>query len=374
MLRATLHNLFAHKVRLILTALSIILGVAFVAGTFMFTDTIDRSIDKLFSSVTADVTVSRMSEISMDTATTVVPESLVETVAAVDGVKDARGSIFVEGVYLVDEDNEVLGTGGAPTFGANWDSGRRSYGAIQLVEGDPPSGSDEIVIDKASADRNKLDIGDTVSVLTPGPRVDATIVGMFTYGESDGLGSTTIAFDTPTAQQLLLEPGEFSAVEASAAEGVSNAELTERVQAAVGPEYEAKAAQQTADELREDLDEIMSIFRTFLLVFAAIALFVGIFIILNTFSILVAQRTRELALFRAVGASRPQVTRSVLTEALIIGFIGATLGLFVGFVLASGLRALMSAFGADFGDDSLVLEPRTVIVAYAVGKIGRAHV
>ncbi len=367
MLRATLHSLFAHKVRLILTALSIILGVAFVAGTLIFTDTIDRSIDKLFSSVTADVTVSKASELSADAATTVVPEDLVETVAAVDGVTEARGAIFVEGVYLVGDDNKVLGAGGAPTFGTNWDSDRRSYGAIELVAGDPPSGPSDIVIDKASADRHKLGIGDRVSVLTPGPRVDATIVGLFTYGESDGLGATTIAFDTPTAQQLLLEPGEFSAVEATASPGVGNDELTERVQTAVGADYDAKSAQQTSDEIREDVDQIMNIFRTFLLVFAAIALFVGIFIILNTFSILVAQRTRELALFRAVGASRPQVTRSVLTEALVIGFIGATLGLLLGFGLATGLRALMAAFGADFGDDSLVLQPRTVVVSYLVG-------
>jgi putative ABC transport system permease protein len=372
MLHATLKNLLSHKIRLALTALSVVLGVAFVAGTFIFTDTIDKSIDKLFDTIASDVTVTKRSEFSSDVATGTVPASLVDTVAAVSGVENAYGSVFVEGVQLIDpETNKAIGAqNGPPSFGTSWpDPNQTQYGAIRIVEGSPPRSSNQVVIDKSTADRSNLEIGDPVDVQTPGPRVSATISGIFAYENSDGLGSTTIVFDTPTAQQLLLEPGQFNSIEVTAGPGVTSEELTQRVQAAIPSDFVAKTAQQTEDEIRSDLDSFLNIFRTFLLVFASIALFVGIFIILNTFSMLVAQRTRELALLRAVGASRRQITRSVLVEALVVGLVGSTFGLLLGFGLAAGLRALMQAIGADFGDQAFVLEPRTILVSYVIGTL-----
>ena len=370
MVRATLKNLLSHKIRLALTALSVVLGVAFVAGTFIFTDTINKSIDKLFDTIASDVTVTKRSEFSSDVASGTLPASLVDTVAAVPGVENAYGSVFVEGVQLINsETNKVIGAqGGPPSFGTSWpDPDQTQYGSIRIVEGSPPRSSDQVVIDKSTADRANLQIGDPVDVQTPGPRVSATISGIFAYENSDGLGSTTIVFDTPTAQQLLLKPDEFTSVEVTAAPGVSSEELTQRVQAAIPSEYVAKTAQQTEDEIRSDIDSFLGIFRTILLVFASIALFVGIFIILNTFSMLVAQRTRELALLRAVGASRKQITRSVLLEALVVGVVGATFGLLLGFGLAALLRVLMQLIGADFGDQAFVLEPRTIVVSYVIG-------
>jgi putative ABC transport system permease protein len=370
MVRATLKNLLSHKIRLALTALSVVLGVAFVAGTFIFTDTINKSIDKLFDTIASDVTVTKTSEFSSDVATGTLPASLVDTVAAVPGVENAYGSVFVEGVQLINpETNKVVGAqNGPPSFGTNWpDPNQNQYGSIRIVDGSPPRSSNQVVIDKSTADRAKLHIGDPVKVQTPGPQVSATISGIFAYENSDGLGSTTIVFDTPTAQQLLLEPGEFTTIEVTAAPGVTNEELTQRVQAAIPSDYVAKTAQQTSDELRSDIDSILGIFRTILLVFAGIALFVGIFIILNTFSMLVAQRTRELALLRAVGASRKQITRSVLLEALVVGVVGATFGLLLGFGLAALLRLLMQLIGADFGDQAFVLELRTIVVSYVIG-------
>jgi len=372
MLRATMKNLLSHKIRLALTALSVVLGVAFVAGTFIFTDTINKSIDKLFDTIASDVTVTRQSEFSADVASGSVPDSLVQTVQDVPGVENAYGSVFVENVKLINpETNKVIGAqGGPPSFGASWpDPNQTQSGSIRIVEGNPPRGPDQIVIDKSTADRAKLHVGDPVDVQTPGPRVSTTITGFFAYEDSDGLGSTTIVFDTPTAQQLLLEPGQFTSIEVTAGPGVTNEELTQRVQAAIPSEYVAKTAQQTSDEIRSDIDSFLGIFRTILLVFASIALFVGIFIILNTFSMLVAQRTRELALLRAVGASRRQITRSVLVEALVVGIVGSTFGLLLGFGLAAGLRALMQAIGADFGSQAFVLEPRTIVVSYVIGTL-----
>src|SRR5262245_9570497 len=370
MVRATLKNLLSHKIRLALTALSVVLGVAFVAGTFIFTDTIDKSIDKLFDTIASDVTVTKRSDFSSDVATGTVPASLVDTVAAVPGVENAHGSVFVQGVQLINpETNKVIGAqNGPPSFGTSWpDPNQNQSGSIRIVEGSPPRSSNQVVIDKSTADRSNLRIGDPVDVQTPGPRVSATISGIFAYENSDGLGSTTIVFDTPTAQELLLRPGEFSSIEVTAGPGVTNEELTQRVQAAIPSDFVAKTAQQTADEIRSDIDSFLGIFRTILLVFASIALFVGIFIILNTFSMLVAQRTRELALLRAVGASRRQITRSVLLEALVVGVVGATFGLLLGFGLAAGLRALMQAIGADFGNQAFVLELRTIVVSYVIG-------
>ncbi|MCI0688457.1 MAG: FtsX-like permease family protein [Sporichthyaceae bacterium] len=371
MFRATMKNLLSHKIRLALTALSVVLGVAFVAGTFVFTDTIDRSIDKLFDTIASDTTVTKQSEFSSDAAIGGVPDSLVDTVKDVPGVENAYGSVFVEGVYLTDANNKKVGANGPPSFGTSWpDPGQTQYGSITIVDGSPPRGANQVVLNKASADTAKLKVGDAVHVIPPrGSPFDATLVGLFSYGESDGLGSTTIVFDLPVAQELLLEPGELTTIEATAAPGVSSEELTQRIQAVLPSGFEAKTAEQTTDEIRSDLDSFLGGFRTFLLVFAGISLFVGIFIILNTFSMLIAQRVRELGLLRAVGASRKQITRSVLGEALVIGLIGSILGTAVGVGLAAGLRALLSAFNFDFGSQSLVLQPRTVLISLVVGTL-----
>src|SRR5262245_55214825 len=198
MVRATMKNLLSHKVRLALTALSVVLGVAFLAGTLIFTDTINKSIDNLFDTIASDVTVTRKSEFSGDVATGTVPASLVDTVAAVPGVENAYGSVFVEGVYLINpETNKVIGAqNGPPSFGTSWpDPNQTQYGAVRIVEGSPPRGADQVVIDKSTADRSDLSIGDPVGVQTPGPRVNATISGLFAYETRGGLSPTTISFE-----------------------------------------------------------------------------------------------------------------------------------------------------------------------------------
>ncbi len=375
MWRTTWRNLLAHKVRLALSGLAIVLGVAFVVGTLIFTDTLSKTFNNLFETTAADVNVTRAAAFDQGLAGTggggtasYVPADLVDEIAAVDGVAAVEGNIQAEGVYILDSDGEVLNTGGAPGIGINWGT-ERSLSPTTLVEGRAATGPDEIMIDTDAAEKSGHRVGDTVTLLTPGPRVEAELVGTFRFGDGSGLaGASLTAFDTTTAQQLLTAPGQFTAIGVGAADGVDPADLADRVAAAVGGDYDVKTATEQAASLASDFSDALQFINIFLLVFAGIALFVGTFIILNTFSMLVAQRTQELALLRALGASRGQVTRSVLTEALIVGAVGATVGIAAGYGIAAGLRALFGSFGLTL-DGNLVLQADTILWAYAVGVL-----
>jgi len=373
--RTTWRNLLAHKLRLAMSGLAIVLGVAFVVGTLIFTDTLSKTFDDLFRSTVADVTVTRAAAFDQGLAgtgaggtATLVPDDLVDEIAGVDGVAAVAGDITAEGVYILDPDGEVLDTGGAPGIGINWIT-EEAVSVTTLVEGRAAAGPGEVMIDTGAAEETGYDIGDTVPLLTPGPRVEAELVGTFRFGEEGGLaGASLTAFDTATAQELLTAPGQFTGIGVAADEGVDPGELADRVAAAVGPDYDVRTAAEEADSLASDFSEALQFFNIFLLVFAGIALFVGTFIILNTFSMLVAQRTRELALLRALGASRAQITRSVLGEALAVGVVGSTIGLAAGYGIAAGLRALFGSFGLTL-DGSLVFAVDTVLWAYAVGVL-----
>jgi putative ABC transport system permease protein len=375
MLHATLRSLLSHKLRLALSGLAVVLGVAFVSGTMIFTDTLGKTFNNLFETTSADVNVLPASAFEegfvgtgAGSAVSSVPESVVATVAAVDGVAAVTGDVQAEGVYLLKDDGTVLDLGGAPGIGINWVDDPR-VSAATLTAGRAPSGAAEVAVDTGAAAQGGWEVGDTVSVLTPGPRVEATVVGLFRFGDSGGLaGASLTAFDTPTAQQLLTEPGVFTSISVAAEQGVAHEVLRDRVAQALGAGYDVTTAAERADDLASSFAEGLSFFNVFLLAFAAIALFVGTFIILNTFSMLVAQRSRELALLRALGASKRQVTTSVLAEALVLGVVGATLGLLGGFGIASGLRALFGSFGLTL-DGSLVLAADTVVWAYVVGVV-----
>jgi putative ABC transport system permease protein len=373
MLRATYKSLLAHKLRLALSAIAVILGVAFVAGSLIFTDTLGKTFRDLFAQTAADVTVTRDAEFSsaFDTgSSTTVPDELVQTVAAVEGVDLVEPQVSVQGVQILGADGEVVGAQGAPGLGGDW-SDTEGVSSLVLVEGRAPQGPDEVVVDSGAAEDGDLTVGGPVRLLMPaGEPVEPTLVGVARFGETGNLaGATLTMWDRETAQELLLTPGEWSALAVRAAEGVDEQELADRVDAVVGSQFSALSAQEQADENASDLEQGLSFINIFLLVFAGVALFVGSFIILNTFTMLVAQRTRELALLRAVGASRRQVTRSVLLEAAAVGFVGATLGIGLGFGLAMALRALFGIFGLDLGDEPLVFTPRTVAWSYLVGIV-----
>jgi putative ABC transport system permease protein len=373
MWRATLRGVLAHKLRLALSGLAIVLGVGFVSGTMIFTDTLSRTFTSLFETTAADVSVERARafDAGLDGpggSASYVPASLVEQVEQVDGVTAAEGYVQTEGVYVLDPDGEVVDTGGAPGIGVSWYE-NPDLSPSTLTEGRAPDGDGEVALDTGTVEETGYEVGDRVTLLTPGPRLEAELVGVFTFGETGGLaGASLTAFDLATAQQLIGQGDGLSGISVQAEQGRTELEVRDRVAAAVGADYAVKTRQETADEQAEALAEGLSFINIFLLVFAGVALFVGSFIILNTFSMLVAQRTRELALLRALGAGRAQVTRSVLVEAGLLGVVGSTVGLLAGFGIATGLRALFERFGLTL-DGSLVFSPRTVAWSYVVGVL-----
>jgi putative ABC transport system permease protein len=372
MIRATFKSLAARKLRLILSSLSIVLGVSFVAGAFVLTDSLGKVFDDLFSTVSRNVAV----DVRGDTVTSgdqgdvraLLPDSLVTTVRNVDGVKEAQGQ--VQGLaQLVSKKGKVVSTGGAPQFGFNWyDSSLLQSG--QIVKGKAPTGPGEIAINQGLADRSDYKVGDKAPVLTDAPLKTYTIVGIVTFdGKKSFAGETEIFFDTPTAQRVLNLEGKFTEITVAADSGVSETDLRKRVAAVLPAKTQAITGQALAKEQSSDVKQGLGFFNTFLLVFATIALFVGAFIIFNTFSMLVAQRTRELALMRALGASRGQVNRAVVLEAVIVGFLSSVIGLAAGVGVAIGLKALFGVFGAQLPDGPTVVELRTVIAAFAVGTL-----
>jgi putative ABC transport system permease protein len=372
MIRATFKSLAARKLRLILSSLSIVLGVSFVAGAFVLTDSLGKVFDDLFSTVSRNVAVDvrgdKVTSGDQGDVRALLPDSLVGTVRNVDGVKEAQGQ--VQGVaQLVNRKGKVVSTGGAPQFGFNWyDSSLLQSG--QIVQGKAPTGPDQIAINQGLAERSDYKVGDKAPVLTDAPLKTYTIVGIVTFdGKKSFAGETEVFFDTPTAQKVLNLEGKFTEITVAADSGVSESELRKRVAAVLPAKTQAITGKALAKEQSSDVKQGLGFFNTFLLVFATIALFVGAFIIFNTFSMLVAQRTRELALMRALGASRGQVNRAVVLEAVVVGFLSSVIGLAAGVGVAIGLKALFGVFGAQLPDGPTVVALRTVIAAFVVGTL-----
>ncbi|TDC48692.1 FtsX-like permease family protein [Actinomadura sp. KC345] len=364
MARVTLRNLAAHKIRLLLTGVSVLLGVAFVAGTLIFTDSMNKQFDDLFGGISEDIAVDvRAKKVvggdSDGMGSQPVPASVLETLKGVEGVKDPIGNVTGYAA-VVGKDGEIVGTpqNGPPQLGVNL----TGSGFYDLTSGRAPRGPAEVVIDEATAENGGLAIGDTTQVVTAGPPQRMRIVGLVDTGNM--MGATVTAFDTPTAQRLLLRPGYFSDIEMQSS-GPSEEELRDRVAQVLPANLEAITGTEMSEEAQSDIAEMMGFFRTFLLAFALISIFVGAFIIFNTFSMLVAQRTRELALLRAVGAARGQVTRAVIGEAVAVGVVGSTLGLVAG----AGLASLLQSQMGDAGQGGLTFTATPVIWSYVVGIV-----
>jgi putative ABC transport system permease protein len=371
--RVTLKGLFAHRVRLVLTTLSVVLGVAFVAGTFVLTDTMSAVFDDLVrgGAETVDVLVRAENPTGGDTLEDLnvpplpVPEAVLDEVLTVDGVARAEGTI--EGYALiVRPDGEPITPMGPPTLGAAWspDGGR-----TLLAGGRAPSGPDEVVIDRRTAARNDLDVGDRVSmVFASTPPRPFTVVGISTREGGDSLAGATLAeFELAIAQDVLELEGHFTGISVWAQDGVEPDALAERLAATVPAGFGAITAADHADEMMAGIDEALGFITQVFGIFAAIALVVGAFIIANTFSITVLQRTREFALLRSLGASRRQIVGSVVGEAVVVGLLASVIGVVAGLGLAIALGALLSVFGVDMPSGALVMRPRTVVVALVVG-------
>ena len=382
MWRVTIKGLLGKKLRLVLTSIAVVLGVAFMSGTFVLTDTLGRVFDDLFSQQArdTDAVVRTKQELSNDDAQggfvprNPVPETLLPTVESAEGARFTSGSVFNCCAAVVGKDGDIVQNGGAPTFGLSWPA-KEFAGLFKLQAGSPPSSADEVAIDKDTASTAKMKIGDEVRVVfTTSPARSFTVSGIFEYGDAGLAGATFAAFEMETAQEVMNRVGQFDTIDVKAEPGISPEEMVRNIRVALRDAGEArglevKTAQAVADETADDIKQGLSFFNTFLLVFAFIALFVGAFIIYNTFSIIVAQRSRELALLRAIGASGKQVKRSVSLEALVVGLLSSVIGLLLGVFVAIGLEALLSAFGLSLPSHSPVILPRTVIVAIVVGTL-----
>ncbi|MFD5338618.1 ABC transporter permease [Streptomyces hawaiiensis] len=370
MLKATLRSFLAHKGRLLLSALAVLLSVAFVTGSLIFSDTVSRTFDRLFASTAADVTVSPkedLDEAVPSGRTATLPAVLAERVRQVDGVAAARADVKVNGLTVVDEENEPVGpTTGAPTLGYAWNPNERS--PVKLTSGHAPRGPAEALLDSETAGRKDVRIGDALTVIAPPGSFEVRVVGIVTFTTTNP-GSALLYFDTPTAQTKLLgRPGAATGISVDAAEGVGDDQLKQRVAGALGAHtYDFRTADEQAESDVEQLGGFLDVIKYVMLGFAGIAVLVGVFLIVNTFSMLIAQRTRELGLLRALGADRRQVRNSVLTEALLLGLAGSTLGLAAGIGLAAGLIELMGLLGMNIDADEMEIGWVTPVAAYVVG-------
>jgi putative ABC transport system permease protein len=375
MFSTTIAGLLAHKYRLFATALAVTLGVSLMVGTLVLVNTILGTFDDLFGNVYRGTDAVVRAEAAFDAGPMNgeqrgrVSASLVNTVARVPGVAVAEGSV---GGYarLVGKDGKALGNpnSGAPAIGINW-SDNKDLNTFTLVEGTAPRADDEVVIDRKSAKDGDLKVGDVTTVLVKGPPLQVRIAGIARFGSADSPGgATVVAFPTAVAQRVIDEPGEFDSINVVAADGVSQEQVARNIRAVLPASVEVITGQKLTDETQSAIRSGLAFFRTFMLIFAVVALLVGSFMIFNTFSISVAQRTRETGLLRALGASRRQVLFSVLIEALVVGVIASLLGIVAGLGVALGLKSLLDALGMlGMQVGSLVFTLSTGVLAMVVG-------
>ena len=372
MTRYVFRGLGARKLRTALTALAVVLGVAMISGTYVLTDTIDKAFAEVFQTASQGVDVSitgaKPSGFGSDQASPPIDESLLKRVQDVDGVRVAEAGVFAQ-VSIRDKKGDRIGAGGAPNFISSVSN--EPFNAFRYVQGRAPTTPDQVGLDLKTAQDKGFHVGDRITVVgLPGAKT-YTISGTARFGTESSLAGAAVVIATlPESQRMAGYQGKVDNITVAADAGVTPAELKTRIaQALRGERIAVRTGQEEADRQANDLQDQLGFLQTALLVFGFIAVFVGAFVIYNTFSITVAQRTRELALLRTLGATRRQVLRSVVFEALIVGFIAAVIGLAGGLLIAPGLMALFKALGADLPHTGSVIRARTVIVALVVGTL-----
>jgi putative ABC transport system permease protein len=370
--KVTLKGLLAHKLRLALTAVAIILGVTFIAGTFVLTDTLHNTFDGLIGTIykNIDFQVRGVAQFPTSDAANAVrnplPESLLAPVLHVPGVEGADGGVSGYAQFVA-PDGRAIANNAEPTLGTSFDPNPK-ISELHILKGTAPTSSQDVVMDAATAGKYHFRVGQQVRVLTNGPERTFTISGIAQYGTANSLaGITLAAFNLPTAQQIADEVGQFDTINVVTQPGADQAAIQRAIAEVLPPGVEVVTGHTVLAEQTSSITKALSFFSTALLVFALIALFVGGFTIFNTFSIIVGQRTRELALLRVVGATRRQLFRSVLTEAAIVGAVSSLLGVGLGVVAALGIEALLRSFGITLPSGPLVFEVRTLVVSLAVG-------
>ncbi|WP_328769263.1 ABC transporter permease [Streptomyces sp. NBC_00286] len=371
MFRTALRNVLAHKARLLMTVLAVMLGVAFVSGTLVFADTLSNAFRKQSAKSYDNVAVAVTSHANPDD-----PEEepglsrkTLDKISAVDGVAGVDGR--VEGFAgVAGPDGKLIGVGWS-NKGSNFAPGKDGKDrAYTFTDGSGPVKDDQIALDKESATKGEYKVGDRVRVATNGPVKEYTLSGVFTTEDGAvNAGGSLVLFDTAVAQKQYLKPGYFESVTVTAAAGASDAKILDAVKPLLPDTAVAQTGQALADEQAKNIEQGLDSLKQILLGFAGIALFVGIFLISNTFTMLVAQRTKEIALMRAVGASRKQITRSVLAEAAVVGLVASVIGFVLGIGLAVGLRSGMAAFEMKVPDGPLILSATPVLAAIGVGVL-----
>jgi putative ABC transport system permease protein len=375
MVRFALKGLLGRKLRTTLTAVAIVLGVAMISGTYVLTDSIDSAFDSIFSDVRegSDAVISGKAAFDLtDQSGSVAPtldDSLLERVRNVPEVQVAEGGVDSESTVLIDKKGEAI-VGNAPSIGFSIATGDSPFNPLRLVRGEWP-GANEIVIDESTAKKEKFAIGEPIRVQAEGPIQSFTISGVIRFGETlSTIGDATLAgFDLPTAQRLYGKQGRLDEIAVASQPNISPDQLLAALREVLPPTAQVRTGQAQASEEASETNEFITFLQGFLLAFAGIALFVGSFVIANSLSITVAQRTREFATVRTVGASRRQVLGSVMLEALVVGTVASVTGLFLGLALAEGLFAVFEAFDFTLPNTGLLFKPRTAVVAILAGVI-----
>ncbi|HEY1275700.1 MAG TPA: FtsX-like permease family protein [Thermoleophilaceae bacterium] len=369
MTRVALRGLAARKLRAFTTWLAIFLGVALVAGTYVLTDTINHSFEEIFTESLkgTDVAITARNDVEQqDTGPPAFPASLLQKVRSVDGVEAAEGSVFASARF-VDKDGDPIGSQFAPNFVSSTQSKR--FEALDYKQGRPPLGAHEASIDTQTADNGDLKLGGRLRIAGERHVTSYRIVGLTQLGNASFGGAGIAQLTLPEAQRVTDRVGQFDQISIAAEPGVSPVELRDRLREVMPPQVQVETGTQSAKRQSNDIEDDLSFLKITLLVFAGVSLFVGAFLIFNTFSITVAQRTREFGMLRTLGASRRQVLGSVLLEALLLGVLGAAAGLAGGLAFAAGINALFKSIGIDLPNTGNVVETRTIVVSVLVGVV-----
>ncbi len=380
-LKTSVRNFLAHKGRMALSAVAVLLSVAFVCGTLVFTDTMNSTFDRLFTSTASDVTVQPKAEKDDKNAQRTgrpqtVPASLVGQLQKVDGVRSAAGSVSTDKVALTDAKGDSISpTSGAPTIAGDW--GEDEKRQMEIVKGHEPRGPTESLIDAATAEKHGVKLGDRIKTVSVTGTIETTVTGIAEF-KTTNPGAAIVDFDSATARtQLLGSAAAYSSVQLSAADGVSNEQLKKAVLDSLGgsggsggsADYKVQTKEESVKDAAAQVGSFLDVLKYAMLGFAGIAVLVGVFLIVNTFSMLVAQRTREIGLMRAIGSSRKQVNRSVLVEALMLGVVGSVLGIAAGVGLAVGLMKVMGGIGMKLDTSELTIKATTPLIGLALGVI-----
>lgn len=375
MTRFALRGLLGRKLRTALTALAIVLGVAMISGTFVLTDSIDKAFDGIFNEIyegtDASITGKTAFDLSDEAGSFAPPfdASLLGTVAGLDSVQAAIGGVGSESTQLIDDEGDAIVFGGAPNLGFSVDPSQPAFNTLQLVEGSWP-GDGEVVVDETTASKKDLEPGQEIGVQAEGPIERMRISGLVRFGGASSIGGATLAgFDLATAQQLFHKEGKLDQIRVAAKDGVTPEQLVADIEQVLPPGTQVKTSAEQARDDAEGTNEFISFLRGFLLAFGGIALFVGSFVIANSLSITIAQRTREFATLRTLGASRRQVLGSIVIEALTVGALASAVGVVLGLGLAKLLFWLFDTVGFTLPNSGLLFQPRTAVIGMLVGTL-----